>query len=242
MNFFTHKIVNPAGEGKTFDNWVNELLKTAETEQKTASEEAAPGLGQDTSDEPRGQMRGQVINTEGEEAMTNAPEEPTEQGGNARPDTGGTTDQKDNKQTDKGASATPEVKEAHCDKEMGESDKAGDVTEEHSEAKPADDKAEGQQINNDPCYQKGESVTMKKEKEKKASLTHRFEKIATMGRIGKLALFASLSSNDKYPIDYVEAMTGIKVANMTEEEKSWFTDFWLTMYPPEYVKEMVQDR
>ena len=68
-------------------------------EEKTASE-AKPGLGQDTGDEPRGQMRGQVINNDNEEGAHSYQEGESvdgkqEQGGNARKDKGGKTDRCD---------------------------------------------------------------------------------------------------------------------------------------------------
>jgi len=258
MKFVTHRIVNPAGDAPDFNEFVENLLKQA-------SEEAKPGLGIDTDDEPRGQQRGQVVNTEGEEDMTNDPQ-PPKQGGNARPDSGGTTDQKDHEQSDKEGSAeepvkeaeateteTQETKEAECGKEMGESDDAGKVTEEHSDAGPGDDENPEPKvkINDDPNYQKGESTDPGKAKgdSKKqpgepvaAQIKAKFEKVASMDRLQKLVLFASLSSNQSYPVEYAEAMAGIKVANMTNEEKEWFRDFWLTMYPPEYVENMVKDR
>ncbi len=245
MKFVTHRIVNPAGKAPNFDDFVQNMLRQA-------SEEAKPGLGQDTDGESRGQMRGQVINTEGEEEMTNDPQCP-DQGGNARPDAGGTTDQKENKQSDKEGSNKKTNKKAKCGKEMGESGNAGKVTEDHTDASPGDDEHPDPKvmINSEPNHQKGESTNPGKAKGKSkkqpgepvtSALKSKFEKVASMGRLQKLVLFASLSSNKTYPIEYVEAMAGIKVANMTSEEKSWFKDFWKTMYPPEYVEEMVKDR
>ncbi|KKN50668.1 hypothetical protein LCGC14_0630520 [marine sediment metagenome] len=249
MNLIHNRIINPSGDGPSFEDWVNKILKNAEAEgnTKVASEEAKPGTGIDTDNEPRGQMRGQVINTEGEEDMTNDPQCP-DQGGNSRPDTGGTTDTKTHEQSDKEGGNDGEVKEATCGKEMGESDDAGKVTEDHTDAGPGDDQNPEPKIliNNDPNYQKGESTSpgkvTGKNKKTEASLKSRFEKISTLDRLSKLTLFASLSSNKEYPIQYVEAMVGLKVANLTEEEKAWFSDFWKTMYPPEYVAEMVADR
>ncbi len=260
MNFFTNRIVNPAGDGPSFEDWlVDYLAKNADDQigqEKVASEKAAPGIGMDAGNEPRGQMRGQVINTEGEEAMTNDPEMPKEQGGNARPDTGGTTDQKKHEQADKGASSAERqdnIVEATCGKEMGESDDAGKVTEEHTEAGPGDDQNPDPKvlINNDPCYQKGESTDPAKAKGKSKkqpddpvvkAQSRQFKKIASMNRNEKLALFATLSANKTNPITYVEAMTNLKFANMTDDEKTWFKDFWKVLYPPEYVEEMVADR
>ncbi len=80
VNFIHNRIINPTGGGPSFEDWVSNLLKSAETEEaveetevtstdesaKTASEKAAPGIGIDTDNEPRGQMREKVIYTEGE--------------------------------------------------------------------------------------------------------------------------------------------------------------------------------
>jgi hypothetical protein len=264
MKLITNRIVNPTGEGPTFQQWLERYA--AELKQKKeASEEAKPGLGMpDGGDDPRGQARGQVVNTEGEEAMTNDPELPTEDDIKARPDTGGTTDQK-SAETESEQKTAEVKKEAECGKEMGESDDAGKVTEDHTEAGPGDDEHPEPKtlINNDPNYQKGESTdpakaTGKSKKEpgdpvvgkgkgKESKVKNTFQKISSLNRLSKLKLFASLSSNKDYhlgnnPLSYVEAMVGLTFANMTEEEKRWFRDFWLTMYPPEYVEEMVADR
>lgn len=267
MKLIANRIVNPTGDGPTFQEWLERYA--AQIQEKEAAE-AKPGIGMpDGGKDPRGQGRGQVINTEGEEDMTNDPELPKEDDTSARKDTGGTTDQKSNKKESK---STPKVeKEAKCGKEMGESSDAGKVTEDHTEAGPGDDENPEPKvlINNDPNYQKGESTdpakaqgkskkqpgdpvvgkgkSKSKKEDKKATAKPRFEKVASMDRISKMKLFASLSSNKQYhiggrPLDYVEAMVGLTFANMTEEEKRWFRDFWLTMYPPEYVDEMVKDR
>ena len=248
MRFFANKIVNPVGGGPTFDEWVNDLLN------KTASE-AKP----ECDDDPRGQCRGQEINNDNEDGSGYQKGESVDgkkdQGGNARKDTGGTTDQKDNKQSDKGASAKKNTKQAKCGKEMGESSDAGKVTEKHTDAGPGDDENPNPKlnINNDPNYQKGESVDPAKAVGKgkkqpgepvvgKAASAGGFKKVASLNRPEKMRLFASLSSNKKNPLAYVEAMVGLKFANMTEEEKRWFKEFWGVLYPPEYVAEMVKDR
>ena len=257
MNFFHNRIVFPAGGGPTFAEWTNKILKEAadKAEEKTASE-AKPGLGMDTSDEPRGQMRGQVINTDNEDGAGYQKGESvdgkSEQGGNARKDTGGETDQQKNEQSDKEGSSEEKVVEATCGKEMGESDDAGKVTEDHTEAGPGDERHPEPKIliNNDPNYQKGESVdpgkvkgkTKKEPGEPVVSSSNKFKKIASLNHAEKIALFAKLSSNKSNPIQYVEAMVGLKFANMTQEEKAWFTEFWKILYPAEYVSEMVADR
>ena len=48
--------------------------------------------------------------------------------------------------------------------------------------------------------------------------------------------------NKNNPLEYCEAMVGLKFANLTEEEKAFLRSFWLTMYPPEYVENMIKDR
>lgn len=278
MNFFTNKIVNPTGDGgPSFEEWLAGFLtKQASQEEKTASE-AKPGLGQETGDESRGQMRGQVINNDNEEGAHSYQEGESvdgksEQGGNARKDKGGKTDtgEEPEKQSDKDASSGDKVVEAVCGKEMGESDDAGKVTEEHTEAGPGDDENPEPKvkINNDPCYQKGESSNPEKAKVeskkqpgeavgKGASAKARFEKVASMDRKKKLQLFAYLSSqkyntylpvktakgtSHKPSLAYVEAMVGETYANMQEDEKEWFRDFWRILYPENYVEEMVADR
>lgn len=255
MNFFHNRIANPVSGGPTFQEWLENQFGT-----KTAGE-AKPGLGLDDDNEPRGQQRGQVINNDNEEGAHSYQEGESvdgkkEQGGNARQDTGGTTDQKDNKQKDKGASSAAASKQAKCGKEMGESSDAGKVTEKHTEAAPGDDEHPEPKtlINNDPNYQKGESTNPGKKKsdkkDKSASTKTQFQKISSLNRKQKLALFASLTADQKNlirsdacgPLSYCEAMVGVKFANMAPEEKEWFKNFWSILYPEEYVTEMVADR
>ncbi len=262
MKFIHNRIINPAGGGESWNEFIQRTIKEAQTgaeetaEVVTAAGEAKP----ECKDDGRCQDRGQVISDKGEAGEGHQDGESVsgknDQGGNARPDTGGTTDQKDNEQSDKGGSAETAVKEATCGKEMGECSNAGAVTEDHTDAGPGDDEMPEPKIliNNDPNYQKGESTDPGKVRGdnkkqpgdpvvgKSSSVTLKFHKIASMDRLHKLTLFASLTSNKEYPILYCEAMADIKVANLTDEEKSWFTDFWLTMYPQEYVNEMVADR
>lgn len=253
MNFFTNKIVNPAGGGPSFEEWLATFLT------KQASE-AKPGLGMDTSGEPRGQMRGQVINNDNEEGAHSYQEGES---------VDGKKDQSEGKKpkAEKESAKKAPVKKAECGKEMGESSAAGKVTEEHTDAAPGDDESDLKvKINNDPCYQKGESVDPSKAKSKKESSARtpkktaskvKFEKIASMDRNKKLRLFAVLSSQKKntyFPVKlatgttykpslaYVEAMVGVTYANMEESEKKWFKDFWRVLYPENYVEEMTTDR
>lgn len=268
MKFITNRILNPAGGGPTFDQWLEDFAGKLRKE----ASEAKPGLGMpDGDNDPRGQGRGQVINNDNEDGEGYQKGESVdgkkEQGGNARPDTGGTTDQKDNKQTDKEACSKPCLKRkgkpCKCaGKDMGENNDAGKVTDSHTDAAPTGETKLKVNINNDPCYQDGESndpgkVTPKNKKEpgepvvgkgkKSSSIRSRFTRLASANRLNKLRAFAAFSSNRAYhvknqPLAYVEAMVGLSFANMTEEEKSWFKDFWLTMFDEDYVKEMVKDR
>jgi hypothetical protein len=230
MKFISNKILNPAGDSKSFDDFVESLLQP-----KTAAQEAKPGTGIDNTGEPK--EKGQVINTEGEKEMTNDPQLPTDS------KTKGKSEGKKEEEKKESASKTKKTVKADCGKCMGDSTDAGKVTEKHTEAAPGDKENPEPKvlINNDPNYQKGESTKAKKS-DKKSSLKAKFQKIASMDRLNKLILFASLSSSKEYPLAYVEAMTGLKFANMTEEEKSWMKDYWKVLYPPEYVEEMVKDR
>ena len=250
MNFFSHKIVNPAGNTASWDEWLAGYLKTAE-EEKQASE-AKP----ECDDDPRGQCRGQVINNDNEEGAHSYQEGES---------VDGKPDQVEGGSKEKEAATQVEAKTAHCDKEMGECSKAGDVTEEHSDAGNADvgDAQVDQNINNDPCYQKGEStnpgkVDGKNKKDKGAEASAKavtktakkkgFKKIACLDRREKLELFAHMTQQKNksgapaYPFPYVEAMIGLKFSNLKDDEKEWFRHFWRTMYPDSYVEEMVADR
>ena len=226
MKFISNKILNPAGDGKSFADFVESLLQT-----KTAAQEAKPGTGIDNLGEPQG--KGHVINTEGEKEMTNDPQLPKDEKSSGKKE----------EKKESAAAKTKKTVKADCGKCMGDSPDAGKVTEKHTEAAPGDNENPEPKvlINNDPNYQKGES-TGKKKSDKKSSLRARFQKIASMDRLNKLILFASLSSSKEYPLDYIESMSGLKFANMTDEEKSWMKDYWKTLYPPDYVEEMVKDR
>jgi len=253
MNFFSHKITNPTGNTVSWDEWLQNHLKTAEEKQAS---EAKP----ECDDDPRGACRGQEINNDNEEGAHSYQEGESVDG---KPDQaeGGSK----GKDKDKEASVATATKKADCGKDMGECSKAGDVTEEHSDAGNADvgEAAVEQNINNDPNYQKGEStnpgkVDGKNKKDKGAEASAKattktaqkkgFKKIACLNRKEKLELFASLSQKKNksgvaaYPISYIEAMVGFKFSNMKDDEKEWFRHFWRTMYPDSYVEEMVSDR
>ena len=243
MKFITNKILNPTGNETKFDDWVAKSFgKQASSEETKTASEAAPECDGD----PRGQCRGQVINNDNEEGANSY------QKGES---VDGKEDQKEGKKS-KEADSQTQTKEAECGKEMGECDKAGDVTEEHSDAANADvGKAQVEQnINNDPNYQKGEStdpgkIDGKKKKQpddpvvgKSSATKNKYRKVASLKRQEKIQLFAALAANKTNPLNYVEAMVGIKLANMTEDEKNYLRRFWLTMYPRDYVENMIEDR
>lgn len=237
MRFFHNKIINAsaAPDPQAWDRWVENFLKTAR--------EAKPGTGieGDGEKDPRNQGKGQVINNDNDQGAGQSYQDGESvkgkkpQGGNARPDKGGETSKSDNKQNDK---------EASCGKEMGESSDAGKVTEKHTPAGPGNDKNPNPKIliNNDPNYQKGESVNMKKkEKGKKAEFAP-FKKIASLNRNEKVTLIAQLGLNKSYPIEYIEAVAGLKIANLTAEEKEELKTFWSILEPDDYVEKMLKDR
>lgn len=250
MNFFSHKIVNPAGNTVSWNEWLEKHFKTAEEKQAS---EAKP----ECDDDPRGQCRGQEINNDNEEGAHSYQEGESVDG---KPDQaeGGSKDKKASPET-----KVVEAKAAHCDKDMGECGKAGDVTEDHSDAGNADvgNAHVEQNINNDPNYQKGESTNPGKVdgKNKKTEASKKglkkteaskkgFKKIACLDRKEKLELFAHMTKQKNksgvaaYPMPYIEAMIGLKFSNMKDDEKQWFRHFWRTMYPDVYVEEMVADR
>ncbi len=254
MNWFSHKIANPVESTQTWDQWVEAFLN------KEASE-AKP----ECDDDPRGQCRGQVINNDNEPEAHSYQEgesvdgKPDQEEGTADADVTAAANTEVKEAGDKSS---------HCTKDMGECSKAGDVTEEHSDAGNADvgNAAVEQNINNDPNYQKGESTNPGKvdgknkktdtsgkessnKKTTKTSVSRKgFKKIACLNRVEKLGLFKSMTSkktksgSPAWPISYVEAMVGLKFSNMKDDEKAWFREFWLTMYPNAYVEEMVADR
>ena len=238
MKFITNKIANPTGNNISFDEWIAKTFgKQASTDETKVASEAAPECDRD----PRGQCRGQVINNDNEDGAHSYQEGESVKG------------KEDQAEGKKKSSKT---KEAHCAKDMGECAKAGDVTEEHSDAANADvGKAQVEQnINNDPNYQKGEStnpgkIDGKNKKQpddpvvgKSSATKAKYKKIASLKRQEKIKLFAFLAANKVNPLNYVEAMVGIKLANMTEDEKNFIRKFWQTMYPREYVEEMVANR
>lgn len=234
MNFFHNKIVNPVGSNVSFDDWVKNLIA------KTASE-AKP----ECEDESRGDCRGQVINNDNEKGLQNCQFKNDKSDQSSKKEK---TDKKDDKKDDK-KEASHKV-EAKCGKEMGESSDAGKVTDKHTESAPGDDENKEPKIliNNDPNYQKGESTNPgkvngknKKTSPKKAESTG-LRKVASLNRNEKIQLFAHLASFKHNTLDYAEAMVGIKFANLTQEEKDNLKSYWKTIYPPEYVEEMVKDR
>lgn len=237
MNFITNRITNPAGNGPTLDEWIAKNFKMADVEEAKVASEAKP----ECNDDPRGQGRGQVINNDNEKGANSYQK-------------GESVDGKEDQAEGKKSLTETEVKEANCAKEMGECSKAGDVTEDHSDAANADvGNAEvSQNINNDPNYQKGESTDPGKVKGKNKKDTYdkvvgkassrKYQKVASMTRQDKIKLFAVLAANKVNPLNYVEAMVGFTFANMTEDEKNFIRRFWRTMYPRDYVEEMVADR
>jgi hypothetical protein len=256
MNFFSHKIANPAGNGPSWDQWVNDLLTKTAREQKP-----------DCEDDPRCEERSTCINDDNDEGAgqsyqdgesVDGKEEQKE--GSPRKDKGGKT----------AAVVTAKEKEKSKGKggkgkDIGECGNAGKVTEEHTDAAPDEDGQAATMINNDPNYQKGESVNpgkidgknkkgpgdkvvgkgkgkSEKKQDKKSSAQPQFKKIASLNRQEKVALMLSLTQNKNNPIEYVEAMVGLKVANLTEEEKAFLRKFWETIYDADYVNAMLADR
>ena len=239
MKLYTNLIANPSGSSVSWDEWLEKNFGA-----KTASE-AKP----EQDGDPRGQGRGQVINNDNEDGAHSYQEGESVSGKSDQAE-GAKTKKKETSKKDEFKDESP--KTAHCDKEMGESDKAGDVTEDHSDAANAEvDKAKvTQKINNEPNHQKGESTDPSKAKgkskkgpnDKAASTSSGFKKVASMNRFEKVQLIASLGAIQSNPKPYIEAMVGLTIANLTEDEKGYLRKFWRTMYPREYVENMIEDR
>lgn len=224
MQLISHRIINPTGQSTSFNDYLLKIWnKTAESKKQD----------EDTSDNN--------VNNDNEEGAHSYQEGES---------VDGKADQAEGKADKKEASAKKVT--AKCGKEMGKSDDAGKITEKHTPASSTESGSEDkggttteQFINNDPNYQKGESVTMKKKDEKKSQASNMkssFQKISSMNRKQKLELFAQLGTQKHNPIEYIQAMVGIKVANLTSEEKEWLRKFWSTQWPEAYVSEMLADR
>lgn len=259
FKFFHNRIVNPVSGGLNFQQWVEKITKEAAAKKATKTAESSKEMGETSG-------AGEVT----EKHSPAAPGDPNSDvsaliNNDPNYQKGESVDgkKKDEKKSDKKESAATAqtAKKADCGKEMGESDAAGKETEKHTPAAPADEKSDVKTlINNDPNYQKGESVSGKEDqkdgsprKDKggatakgviKATKTAaaKLRKVASLNREEKLQLFAELSRNPKNPIAFIEAMVGLKIANMTKEEKQMLRDFWLTMFDEDYVEKMLADR
>lgn len=173
------------------------------------------------------------------------------------------------------AEASEEKKDSGC------CSGAGEVTEKHKPAK-SEDGTDAVLINNDPNYQKGESVDGKKEekktdkvetkktsakvakkakdepkaninnnvqnnpkkpdvKGKKASVTKVFKTASQMNESEKVKMIIALASNKNNPIEYIEAMLGIKMANLSPKNKALVKNYFTILYGEKYANEMVQD-
>lgn len=66
--------------------------------------------------------------------------------------------------------------------------------------------------------------------------------IDSMSRPEKLQLIAALGANKNNSKQHIEAMVGITIANLTSDEKGYLRKYWNTMYPRDYVENMIEDR
>lgn len=227
MQFISNRIINPIGKPASFQEYLDRLSKTASDAKKQEDDTSNNNINNDSEPGAHSYQEGESVSGKPDQAE-----------GKGK----GKTEKKE-------ATAN---KTAKCGKEMGESGNAGKVTEKHTPASSTESGSESESgstteqfINNDPSYQKGESVTMKKKEDKKsakANAKSSFKKVASLNRNEKLSLFATLGINKSNPIQYIEAMAGLKVANLTGEEKAWLKKFWSTQYPDAYVNEMLADR
>lgn len=234
MNFVTHRILNPAGKGPSFKDWMENYLQKLAADKQAECKEMG-----DCTD--AGKVTEKHSPAASGDGVVSSPinNDPCYQ-------TGESVDGV--KKDEKKAPAKKEAPKAEKKEEKSEKkeDKKGDKKE--ASAKPAVKEAKktedeptaniNNNVQNDPELPKED----KKKAKKCAESTGGFKKIAELERAEKLQLFATLSANPKNPIQYVEAMVGLKFANMTDEEKTWFKKFWGVLYPESYVTEMVKDR
>ena len=162
-------------------------------------------------------------------------------------------------------------KEAACGKEMGESGNAGKLNT-HTPAAPGDDNNKDLKvlINNDPHYQKGESVSgksksnksktgpakktkskdsPKNKSKKKASNQYVFKKISSLNEDERFTLLMKLAANKNYiffggkpTLAYIETMTNLKFSNLNPKQKAKFVEYFKILYPEQYVEEMAKDQ
>lgn len=236
MNFITNRIPNVTGNGVTFDEYVDKLLKkSAEAEETEKKNYNINNDNKDGAGYQKGETQGKG-HKPSVETMKDENLDPVEGKG----------------KSEKEAKAKKETKVADCNREMGEANAAGKMVDNATGHQEQGNASEGpdavrQQINAEPNYQTGESTAKpqgkKTEKsETKASVTSSFQKIASMKREDKIKTFAVLAANKNNPLAYVEAMVGLKWANMTDKEKEFVRKYWRTMFPDSYVEQMVKDR
>jgi hypothetical protein len=251
MNFIHNKITYPTGGGPTLDDIVDKILHTAKKEQEEDTSKISP-INNDNKPEAHSYQEGESCGKgkkpgEDIDTMKNEDLEAEEAKGGKKSE----------------AAAPPAEKtaksEQECDRAMGKSQDAGKMVDDPKSHKEQGncEKGEGavtQQINAEPNYQKGESTDQSKAKPsskkgpgdpvvgKSSASKPAFKKIAEMTRTDRIKTFAVLAANRHNPREYVEAMVGIKWANLTDKEKEFLRRFWRTMYPDEYVAEMIADR
>jgi hypothetical protein len=252
MNFFTHRILNPAGNGPSFDEWVQNYIQKLAAEKSASEKKATKEMGECNNAGKVTEEHGDAASAEPSvsQKINNDPcyqkgesTDPSKAKGKSKkgpddPVAGGKTAAK---------KPIPDFIQEKIDakKNKGkDTDKKDDGKK--VEAKVDNDKDEPKgNINNEGTPKMTNDPKLPKDdckKCKKASSDPVFKKVASLNRAEKLRLFASLSANKSNPIQYVEAMVGMKFANMTDEEKTWFKKFWSVLYPEAYVSEMVKDR
>lgn len=228
MNFITHRILNPAGTGQSFEDWVDGYFQKLASEKEASEKIAECGKEMGECSDAGAVTEKHTDAAPGDDKNKGCKvlinNDPLYQKGES---------------TDPGK-AKGKGKKGPDDKVVAtatQKPKQAKVEQKEEEAKPKKPiNTEGEKaMTNDPKLPK-------EDEGKKASAKSEFKKVANMNRIEKLGLFAALSSNPKNPISYIEAMVGLKFANMTDEEKTWFKKFWTVLYPAEYVSEMCKDR
>jgi len=217
MRLFSSKIANPVSGGTTWDEFVAKTLSAmnkTEEETKTAETEEQPQKQEEETQEEDEKTAAKIIKEDGEEEV-NVNNEGT-------PEMTNDDYEKDiTKHRESEAESTEEVKEAETE----------ETTEKQAETKEEEtEKTEDEE----PAKEEAKST--------KASMQDSFRKIASLGRREKLMTLAALAADKNNPIEYCEAMVGIKLADMTDEERRWFADYMSIIYPQKFVEELVAKR
>lgn len=263
MNFFSQKIANPVGPTQTWDEYLQSVLNKEASEAKPESDGDPRGQGRgqvinnDNEEGAESYQKGESVDGKDDQCES-GDHKPNSKKADCGKDMGEcdgagkvTEDHSDAGNADVGNAAVTQNINNDPNYQKGESTNPGSVDgknkkETGESSKGSDDADKGSDDADKGSDDSDKEASTKKVT--KAASKSGFKKIASMNRKEKVELFAAMSAKKSksgtaaWPISYVEAMVGLTFANMQDDEKAWFQNFWQTMYPDSYVAEMVADR